>query len=42
MLASGALKDVAPSTPERFAQVIRREDEANATIAAKAGIRSER
>jgi tripartite-type tricarboxylate transporter receptor subunit TctC len=32
---------VAPSTPEQFAQVIRREYEANAKIVAKAGIRSE-
>ena len=32
---------VAPSNVERFAQVIRREYEANAKIVAKAGIRSE-
>ena len=32
---------VAPSTAEQFAQVIRREYEANAKIVAKAGIRSE-
>jgi tripartite-type tricarboxylate transporter receptor subunit TctC len=31
----------APSTPEQFAQVIRREYESNARIVAKAGIRSE-
>jgi tripartite-type tricarboxylate transporter receptor subunit TctC len=32
---------VAPATPELFAQVIRREYEANARVVAKAGIRSE-
>jgi len=32
---------VAPSSAEQFAQVIRREYEANAKVVAKAGIRSE-